>query len=325
MMTVLPRRALLAATALPLAAQAQDRRPLRMLVGFPAGSGLDLMSRLIAERLPSRLGGRPVVVENRGGGGGRIAAEALARLPGDGTAVMMAPIVVPVFFPFLYAHLPFDPLKDIAPVAMATSFTFALAVRADHPAKTLPEFVAWAREQGDRASYGSLSAGTPAHFLGVMFNRAAGTRMEHVPYRGSGPLVVALLSGELPCGFTTTASMVPHLQSGALRAIAVTGATRSPLLPDVPSFAESGLDLAEMGKAEMWYGLFAPGTTPAETVNATAQAVLSIVAEPDVAQRLVAMDLAPRPLGPVAFSAAIAEDVARWGPIIRSTGFRLED
>lgn len=325
MTAAVSRRALLAASALPIAARAQDRRPLRMLIGFPPGSGLDLMARLVAERLPAKLGGRPVVVENRAGGGGRIAAEALARLPGDSTAVMMAPIVVPVFFPFLYAHLPFDPLKDIAPVAMVTSFTFALAVRADHPAKSLPEFVAWAREQGDRASYGSLSAGTPAHFLGVMFNRAAGTQMQHVPYRGSGPLVVALLGGELPCGFTTTASMVPHLQSGALRAIAVTGATRSPLLPDVPSFAESGLDLAEMGKAEMWYGLFAPGPTPAETVNATAEAVLSIVAEPDVAQRLVAMDLAPRPLGPVAFSAAIAEDVARWGPIIRSTGFRLED
>lgn len=325
MMTVaVSRRALLAA-ALPTAAQAQDRRPLRMLIGFPPGSGLDLMARLVAERLPGKLGGRPVVVENRAGGGGRIAAEALARMPGDGSAIMMAPIVVPVFFPFLYANLPFDPLKDIAPVAMVTSFTFALAVRADHPARNLEEFVAWAKEQGDRASYGSLSAGTPAHFLGVMFNRAAGTQMVHVPYRGSGPLVVALLGGELPCGFTTTASMVPHLQSGALRAIAVTGAHRSPLLPEVPSFAESGLDLAEMGRAEMWYGLFAPGSTPAETVNATAEAVLSIVADPEVAQRLVALDLAPRPLGPVAFSAAIAEDVARWGPIIRSTGFRLED
>lgn len=325
----LSRRALLAATTLPAAsagfAQAQDRRPLRLLVGFPPGSGLDLMTRLIAERLPSRLGGRPVVVENRAGGGGRIAAEALAHMPGDGSAVMMAPIVVPVFFPFLYARLPFDPQKDIAPIAMVTSFTFALAVGADHPARTLEEFVAWARAEGDRASYGSLSAGTPAHFFGAMFNRAAGTQMVHVPYRGSGPLVTALLGGELPCGFTTTASMVPHLEAGTLRAIAVTGATRSPLLPNVPSFSESGLDLGEMGKAELWYGLFAPGTTPPATISATAEAILSIIAEPEVAQRLVAMDLAPRPMGPVAFSATIAEDVARWGPIIRSTGFRLED
>jgi len=326
MLTVaVSRRALLAASAWPVAAaQAQDRRPLRLLVGFPPGSGIDLMTRLIAERLPGKLDGRPVIVENRPGGGSRVAAEALARAPGDGGTLMMAPIVVPAFFPFLYTHLPFDPQKDLAPVAMVTSFTFALAVRADHPAHTLEEFVAWAKAQGDRASYGSLSAGTPAHFLGVLFNRAAGTQMVHVPYRGSGPMVLALLGGEIPCGFTTTASMVPGLTDSSLRAIAVTGATRSPLLPDVPSFAESGLDLAEMGQAEMWYGLFAPGTTPAETVNATSAAVLSIVAEPEVARRLVAMDLAPRPMGPAAFSAAIAGDVARWGPIIRSTGFQLE-
>src|SRR4051812_22524476 len=165
------RRAILA-SVLASPALAQDSRPARILVGFPAGSGLDLMARLVAERLAPRLE-RPVVVENRPGGGSRVAAEALARAPGDGSFLMMAPIVVPVFFPFLYPSLAFDPLRDLAPVAMATSFTFALTVRGDHPARTLPEFVAWAKAQGDRTSYGSLSAGTPAHFLGVLFNKAA--------------------------------------------------------------------------------------------------------------------------------------------------------
>lgn len=315
---------MLAASILPVAAQAQAPRPTRILVGFPPGSGLDLMTRLIAERLPPRLN-RPVIVENRAGGGSRVAAEALARATPDGSVLMMAPIVVPVFFPFLYARLPFDPVRDIAPVAMVTSFNFALAIRADHPARNLAEFIEWARAQGDRASYGSLSAGTPAHFLGVLFNRATGTRMEHVPYRGSGPMVLALLGGELPCGFTTTASLVPHLQDGSLRALAVTGATRSPLLPDVPRFAETGLDLGEMGRAEMWYGLFAPGTTPAPVIEGIAEATLATVAEPETTTRLRALDVPPRPLGPAAFAAVIQEDLARWGPIIRSTGFRLED
>ncbi|MBS7791062.1 tripartite tricarboxylate transporter substrate binding protein [Roseococcus sp. SDR] len=321
---MIARRLLLAGATLPAVAHAQAPRPTRILVGFPPGSGLDLMTRLIAERLPARLN-RPVLVENRPGGGSRIAAEALARAPGDGSTLMMAPIVVPVFFPFLYARLPFDPVRDIAPVAMVTSFNFALAVRADHPARNLAEFVAWARAQGDRVSYGSLSAGTPAHFLGVLFNRATGTRMEHVPYRGSGPMVLALLAGEIPCGFTTTASLVPHLQDGSLRALAVTGANRSPLLPDVPRFAETGLDLGEMGEAEMWYGLFAPGSTPSTVIEPIGAATLAVVAEPETTARLRALDVPPRPLGPAAFAAAIQADLARWGPIIRATGFRLED
>ncbi len=282
------------------------------------------MARLVAERLAPRLGAA-VAVENRAGGGGRIAAEALAHAPGDGTMLMMAPIVVPVFFPVLSASLPFDPVADVAPVAMATSFTFALTVRGDHPARDLAGFIAWARQQGDRASYGSLSAGTPAHFLGVLFNQATGTTMVHVPYRGSSPLAIALLGGEVPCGFTTTASIVPQLADGSLRALAVSGATRSPLLPAVPSFAEFGLDLAEMGRAEMWYGLFAPGRTPPAEVARVATATLAVLAEGDVVQKLNALDLAPRPLGPAAFRAAIQADIARWGPVIRSTGFKLED
>lgn len=318
------RRRLLLTGLLATPALAQEARPIRMLVGFPPGSGLDLMARLVAESLSPRLQ-RPVLVENRAGGGGRIAAEAVARAPADGTMLMMAPIVVPVFFPFLYKALPFDPLADLAPVAMVTSFTFALAVKGDHPARTLAEFIAWAKQQGERATYGSLSAGTPAHFLGVLFNRATGTRLTHVPYRGSSPLGIALLAGEVSSGFTTTASIAPQLGDGSLRALAVSGATRSPLLPQVPSFAEFGLDLAEMGRAEMWYGLFARGRTAAPEVARVAEATLAVLAEPTVSQRLHGLDLAPRPLGPAAFGEAIRADIARWGPVIRSTGFSLED
>lgn len=304
--------------------RAQEARPTRLLVGFPPGAGLDLLARLLAERLGPRLG-RPMVVENRSGGGSRVAAEALARAPGDGTWLMAAPIVVPVFFPFLYDRLPFDPVRDLAPVAMLTSFTFALAVRADHPARDLAGFIEWAKAAGDRATYGSLSAGTPAHFLGVLFNGATGTRMEHVPYRGSATLSVALLTGEVSCGFTTTASIVGQLADGSLRALAVSGASRSPLLPEVPSFAEGGLGLSAMGEAGLWYGLFAPGRTPTAEVERVAAATLAVLAEPEVAARLRAMDLAPRPQPPAEFAATIAADLARWGPVIRATGFRLED
>ncbi len=311
----------LAALASPALAQA---RPLRLLVGFPPGASLDLLARLLAEPLAQRLQ-RPVVVENRAGGGGRVAAEALARAPGDGEMLMAAPIVVPVFFPFLYAHLPFDPGADIAPVAMLTGFSFALAVRRDHPARDLRGFIAWARQKGEAATYGSLSAGTPSHFLGLLFNRATGTALRHVPYRGGAPLTTALLAGEVDAGFPTTAGIAGQLQDGSLRALAVSGATRSPLAPEVPSFAELGAELAEMGRAGLWYGLFAPGRTPAATIATQAEAALAALAEPAVAARLAALDLPPQPQPPATFAATIAADRDRWGPLIRASGFRLED
>jgi tripartite-type tricarboxylate transporter receptor subunit TctC len=239
--------------------------------------------------------------------------------------LMLAPITVPVFFPFLYTGLPFDPLADLAPVAMVTSYTMALTVRGDHPARDLDGFIAWARERGDRATYGSLSAGTPTHFIGLLFNRATGTRLVHVPYRGSAPVALALLSGEVDSAFTTTASIVPQLVDGSLRALAVSGAERSPVLPAVPSFGEAGMALAEMGRAALWYGMFAPGRTPAAEVARLAELTLAIIAEPAVAERLRALDLPPRPLDPAGFQAAITEDIGRWGPVIRATGFKLED
>lgn len=325
-MVLLRRTLLAAACAVPALrrAAAQTPRPVRLLVGFPPGASLDLLARLVAEPMAQRLG-RPVVVENRGGGGGRVAAEALARAPGDGEWLMAAPIVVPVFFPFLYDRLPFDPATDIAPVAMLTGFSFALAVRRDHPARTLSEFIAWARPRGEVVTYGSLSAGTPSHFLGLLFNRASGTAMRHVPYRGGAPLTTALLAGEVDAGFPTTAGIAGQLQDGSLRALAVSGATRSPLAPDVPSFAELGPELAEMGRAALWYGLFAPGRTPAPVIAAQAEAALAALALPAVAERLRQLDLPPQPEGPAAFAATIAADRARWAPLISASGFRLEE
>lgn len=321
-MSGLPRRAALALPLLPLPATAQEARAQRLLVGFPPGGGLDLLARLLAERAAA-LGGRPVVVENRAGAGGLVAAEALAQAPGDGGVLMLAPIVVSAFFPFLHRRLSFDPLRDLAPVAMVTSFNFALVVRADHPARDVAGFVTWARAQGDRANYGSISPGTPSHFLGLLFNREAGTALTHVPYRGSAPLQQALLAGEVQASFDTTASVLGQLRAGTMRALAVTGSARSPVLPEVPAFAEAGGALAGLGDAEFWYGLYAPGRTPAALRESLAAPWLAALAESATAQRLAAMDLTPRPMGPEAFAARIAADAARWEPVIRASGFTL--
>lgn len=321
------RRGLAIVAAAGLAARpamAQDHRPLRLLVGFPPGGGLDVIARLLAERVQAGTG-RPLVVENRAGGGGRIAAEVLAQAPADGSVVMAAPIVVSAFFPFIYRTLTFDPLRDLAPVTMIGTFTFALVVRADHPARDLAGFVAWARERGDRANYGSLSAGTPAHFLGLMFNRAAGTALVHVPYRGSAPLQTALLAGEVECGFDTTTSVLAQLRSGALRALAVTGTQRSPALPDVPSFAEAGLGLSAMAEAALWYGIYAPGRTPPAMLATLSEAFRTALQDPALAGRLREIDITPRPMTPEAFGAVIAADAARWGPVIAASGFTVNE
>jgi tripartite-type tricarboxylate transporter receptor subunit TctC len=307
----------------PDAAAAQEGRTTRLLVGFPPGGGLDIIARLLASRLNAA--GQLVVVENRPGAGSLVAAEALAQSPPDGTVLMAAPIVVSAFFPFIHQRLNFDPLKDLAPVSMIGTFNFALVVRADHPARNLAEFVQWARERGTAVNVGSISPGTPSHFLGVLFNRIAGTAMTHVPYRGSSPLQTALLGGEVHCAFDTTASTLGQLRDGAMRALAVTGATRTATLPEVPSFAEAGPPLAEMAGAEFWYGVYAPGRTPEETRNRWATVLGQILREPATAARLLDMDLTPRPMTPAEFGAVIAADAARWEPVIRASGFTVNN
>jgi tripartite-type tricarboxylate transporter receptor subunit TctC len=326
-MTRLRRRTLLAAPAALLArpAAAQDR-PLRLLVGFPPGGTLDIIARLVAEPLQREAAGRAVVVENRAGGGGRIAAEALARdAVTDGSVAMLAPNVVTGFFPHIYARLPFDPLADLAPVTMLCTFKFGLAVRADHPARDLAGFIAWAKAQPGGGNFGSLSAGTPSHFLGALLNRESGTRLQHVPYRGSPPLVTALLAGEVDTGFDNTASLIPQLRDGRLRILAVTGAARSPLLPQIPTFAEAGLALGEVERAEFWYGLYAPGrTTPAATATLARQAA-GALRDATVAQRLAALDLEVKTMPPADFAAIVKADSDRWGPVIRATGFTINE
>jgi tripartite-type tricarboxylate transporter receptor subunit TctC len=320
------RRALLALPASLLARPtlAQDR-PLRLLVGFPPGGTLDIIARLLADPLQRDLG-RPVVVENRAGGGGRVAAEALAREAAtDGSVAMLAPNVVTGFFPFLYARLPFDPLVDLAPVTMLTDFKFGLAVRADHPARDLAGFVAAMKARTDGGNYGSLSAGTPSHFLGVLLNREAGLSMQHVPYRGSAPLVTALVAGEVQTGFDNTASLIPQIRDDRLRCLAVTGTGRSPQLPAVPTFAEAGLALGEVERAEFWYGLFAPGRTKSPALAALSAACGRALGDATVAARLQALDLAPRPMAAADFATVVRADNARWGPVIRATGFTLAE
>ena len=307
----------------PLGAQPSDR-PVKIIVGFPAGGGLDIMVRTIAEKMRAATGAT-IIIENRPGAAGRIAAEAVARAEPDGATILAAPIVATAFYPFIFKSLPFDPLKDLAPITRFSTFQFALAIGRQVPAANAAEFIAFVRANPGKAGFGSLGAGTPSHFLGIMFNQATGLDLTHVPYRGSAPALNDLVGGSLQAVFDTTASLMEHHKAGTARLLAVTGRTRSPRLPDVPTFAELQLGLGDMETAELWYGFFAPGRTPAAMIDGWNAAIRAALADPAVRAQLERLDVQVVSDTPAEFSAIIAADYERWGRVIRATGFTMED
>lgn len=321
------RRTLLLGTAALAAAGPALAEPLprtqKIFVGFPAGGGLDTMVRIIADKV-REMHGITIVVENRPGTAGRLAAEAVARAEPDGSVVLAAPIVVTAFYPFIYRSLPFDPLTDLVPVTRFCTFQFALAVDPKLGAETVRDFITYAKGHPGKVGFGSLGAGTPSHFLGLMFSNATGTDLTHVPYRGSAPALHDLVGGSIQAVFDTTASLMEQHRAGAVRVLAVTGSKRSPRLPEVPTFGELALGLGDIEAADLWYGVFAPGRTPPDTVERLAKALGDALADATVRERLAGLDVAVVADAPAAFAEIVKADHARWGRVIRSSGFTLE-
>ncbi|MDC7786829.1 tripartite tricarboxylate transporter substrate binding protein [Rhodoplanes sp. TEM] len=327
--SALDRRAVMAgAAALALAgtgrAGAQPAtRPVKVMVGFPAGGGLDTMVRIIGEKVRETTG-TSVIVENRPGTAGRLAAEAVARAEPDGATLLAAPIVVTAFYPFIYRTLPFDPMADLVPVTRFCTFQFALAVDPRLKIDSVPEFIAYAKSHPGKVSFGSLGAGTPSHFLGLMFSNATGTDLTHVPYRGSAPALQDLVGGSIQAVFDTTASLMPQHQAGTARVLAVTGTARSPRLPAVPTFGELKLGLGDIESADLWYGFFAPGRTSPDTVERLAATIRTALADATVRERLAGLDVTVVSDTPAGFAEIVKADHARWGKVIRASGFTLD-
>ena len=295
---------------------------LKIVVGFAAGSGVDSITRVVAEGLRP-LTDQTVIVENRPGAGGRIAGEVVAHATPDGSVILCAPIVTTAFTPFVFKKLTFDPLKDLAPITRLGNFKFALAVNPDVPVNNVREFVAYVKAHPGTVNYASIGAGTPAHFLGAMFNRATGTDLVHVPYSGSGPAAVAVIGGQVQSAFNTTVAMLPLYKDKKVKLLAVTGITRATALPDVPTFGELDMNLGDIEKAEMWYGFFAPGGTPAAVVQNLNAMLVKALQDPVVRERLQTLDISVATDTPEAFAALVKADYERWGTVIRSTGFTL--
>ena len=324
----LDRRRAIAAIALlgsaPLArADAFPSRPIRVLLGIPAGGTQDVLTRAIAEAAKNTLG--TLIVDNRSGAAGRIAAEVVKNSPPDGYTLLLGTAGMMTMFPSAYRKLPYDPMKDFVPIVNAASFELAMTIGAAVPATTLKEFVAWARTQGSdgsNVSFASYGAGTPSHFLGEMLNRAAGLKMVHVPYRGSTPARQDLMAGVVPVYFDTVGGAITMLPTGRVKVLATSGAKRSPPMPAVPTFVELGYpDVV----ASAWFAYYAPAKTPPEVVAKLRTEFLRAVNTREVRQQLLVNGMYPVGDGPDVLEKTMRDDTARWAKIMRATNFTAND
>lgn len=306
--------------AVATATSAQDV-PFRILVGFPPGGESDVIARMLVTRMSSSLGA-PVIVENKPGAGGMLAAEALKNAPPDGRTLMISPIAVTVFAPLTHAKLRYDAIKDFAPISLVANFQMALAVGPACPAKTLHEYIAWARANPANATYGVPLAGGPTHFFGVMLARITGVDLTVVPYKGSAPFVNDLLGGQVPAGITVLSQLLKHHEAGKLRVLATSGSQRSAIAPDVPTFKELGFAGIE---GSGWQAFHTRAGTPRATIDRLSAAIASAIQSPEVSARLTALGLEPVGSTPDELAKRIADDTARWAPIVKVSGFRADE
>jgi tripartite-type tricarboxylate transporter receptor subunit TctC len=309
-----------AAAAVPQFASALDypSRPVRIVVGFSAGGTQDPIARLMGQWLSERLG-QPFVIENRPGAGGNIAAEAVARATPDGyTLLLIGP--PNVINAALYDKPDFSFVRDIAPVANIINQPLVMVVNPSIPPKTVPEFIAYARANPSKINMASSGNGTSPHLAGEMFKKMAGINMVHVPYRGAAPAVTDLLGGQVQVIFATESAVIEHIRTGRLRALAVTTATRSDALPNIPTIAE----YLPGYEASSWNGIGAPRDTPAEIIDRLNREINAGLADPNMKARLASLGGTVLPLSPADFRKLIADETEKWGNVIRAAGIKAE-
>ena len=318
------KRLLVAAIALAAAATAAAQgtypsRPVTIVVGFAPGGGTDIGARIIAKQLSAGLG-QNVLVENRPGAGGNIAADLVARALPDGHTIMLAgpgPLTVA---PHLVAKLPYDPRRDFAPVTKAVNFPNVLVVHPSLPATTIAEYVALARAKPDTIGYGTSGIGSAGHLSGELFRQMAKAPIVHVPYKGGGPAMTDLLGGQVPSSFASAPTAIPHVKAGKLRALGTTGPKRSAFLPDVPSIAESyaGYD------ATNWYAFVVPAKTPKEIVERLNREIVKALNTAEVREQLLANGMEPEPSTPEELAKHIETELAQWGRVVKEAGIQAQ-
>lgn len=318
------RRTLItAAAALPAASawpQAYPSRPLRYIVPVAAGGGSDFVGRTITERW-GRVLGQTIVVENIGGGGGAVACQTTARAAPDGYTLMQGYVATHGTSPATRTKLPYDPITDFTPVGMIGATPNVLVVNAGLSPQTLPQFVEYLRRNPGQVNYGSAGQGSLTHLTMELFKLAVGAFMVHLPYRGIAPAFTDLLGGQTQAMFPGLAAAMPHIRSGRVRALAVTGVARHPLLKDVPTLIEAGFKGFD---AQQWYGVMGPAGLPAPVLKTLSDALAQVLAAPDLRERLAGEAVEPWPMSPDQFGRYVREDIARWTRVARERNIQLD-
>lgn len=324
-MTVMKRRAWLALSGLSLAltlgsAWAFPTKPIRVVMGFPAGGPLDQHARLLTDRLQAQLG-QPILVDYKAGAGGTVGAQEVMRAAPDGHTLMLANTGVMVINPALYTKLPYSTLRDFVPVARTAMQPLALLVNPKVPVNTLQEFVAYAKDRPGQINYGSAGNGGSSHLVPEMFKTATGLFMVHIPYRGSAPAFTDLMAGQVQFMAESIPQAAQYHKQGKVRALAVTSRERNPALPDIPTVMETGIKNFEVVG---FYGFLAPAGTPKDVVNKLSDAFKAVMNQPDIRQRMVAQGADPAYLGADDFAKFLTAELPRWAAVVQKSGAKLD-
>jgi tripartite-type tricarboxylate transporter receptor subunit TctC len=295
-------------------------KPIRLIVPFPPGGGTDILSRLVASKLTETLGWQ-IVVDNRGGAGGAVGLQAAAQATPDGYTMVMGQTSNLAIGPALYAKLPYDPIRDFVPVSLVSASPIALVVAATSPYRSLADLVSAARAKPGQLTFASPGSGTVAHLSGELFQRAAGLKLIHVPYKGAAQALPDLIGGRVDLFASSLETAIPHMKAGTIRALALTAPERVAAAPDVPTVAESGY---KGFQATSWFGILVPRGTPAAIVNRLTAELTKVLQLPEVKERLAATGGLPVKTGPKEFSALLASEVQKWSRIVKESGAKAD-
>jgi tripartite-type tricarboxylate transporter receptor subunit TctC len=330
-MTTTRRTLLKAALVLPFAQSASaafaqgnwPQKPVRLVVPFAAGGPSDVLARAFAKHLADAIG-QPILVDNRGGAGGAIGIDIVAKAPPDGYTLGFGHTGTTAVNPHVMQRMPYDPLTDLVPITPIVSYANVLVVNANVPAKTVAEFVQWAKSNPSAATFASGGNGATNHLAGELLKTLTGAPLLHVPYKGSGPAMIDVIAGNVACMFDIPVTVLPQLKTGRIRALAILSSRRSSVLPDVPTLREAGYPGFEEAGSELWFGLVAPAQMQAALVERIYDETVKVMRSKEMLETIKTMGYEPWTMAPGEFKAFIRADHAKWGKVVRASGLKPE-
>jgi tripartite-type tricarboxylate transporter receptor subunit TctC len=311
----------IAASWVSTCAAQYPNRPLRLLVPLPPGGSGDFQARILSARLADQLG-QQLVVDNRSGAAGIVATEIVAKSQPDGYTLLLGNVAALAIIPALQGKLPYDPVRDFAPISMTGRTTLVLAAGASLPVNSAKELIALAKTNPGKFSYGSTGTGNVTHLAGEMFNSLAGVKLVHIPYKGAGPQVIDVMSGNVAVGFISVTAAMPHMGSGRLKLLLIAGKERISAAPDVPTVAEAGMPDIEM--ASGWFGVLVPARTPQAIVSRLYKEIIKVIEAPDVRERFLSQGLTPVTNTPQEFAELIKSERPKWSKVANAAGLRMQ-